>query len=281
VSGDAGTVELSVVAPCLNEEANLPLLVERLTRTFEAHRIAGEIVLVDDGSTDGTGPLADRMAAADPRVVAVHHPTNRGIPAGWQSGLAHARGRYVCTIDADLQYQPEDVARLLDAMHAGDVDLVQGRRLTVVRDHRYYMSRGLDLLLKLAFRMPEHDVKSGFILYKREVLEDILRDVGRFHHFQHMLTVVAKARGYRIRQIETRFEERHAGQSFIGRFPARMLAQTLADIVHALAAYPGVRARTASKGSSARRAPATSAAIAAGSAADEGASRSKASSSVS
>jgi len=244
VTDGAITVELSVVVPCLNEEGNIPLLVERLTRVFDANRIAGEVVLVDDGSTDGTGPLADRMAAADPRIVAVHHPTNRGISAGWRSGLAHSRGRYVCTIDADLQYQPEDVARLLAEMRAGDVDLVQGRRITVVHDHRYYMSRGLDLLLKAAFRMPEHDVKSGFILYKREVLDDILRDVGRFYHFQHMLTVVAKARVYRLRQIETRFEERHAGQSFIGRFPARMLAQTFADIAHALVVYPRARRRS-------------------------------------
>jgi phenylacetate-coenzyme A ligase PaaK-like adenylate-forming protein len=239
VSGGSATVELSVIVPCYNEEGNLPELVERTERVFERRRIRGELVLVNDGSRDGTAAQIEALAARHPCVVGVHHPTNRGIPAGWRSGFERSRGRYVCTIDADLQYQPEAIALLYREMCFSKADLVQGWRSTLERqhDHRYYWSRGLDYLLKLAFAMPEYDVKSGFVLYRREVFEDILREAGRFHYFQHMITVVAKAKGYSIRQVETLFAERHAGQSFIGGFPLTMMSRTCVDIGRAFAAY--------------------------------------------
>ena len=239
VPGKQPAVELSVIVPCYNEEGNLPELVDRAVRVFERRRIAGEIVLVDDGSRDGTGAQIAALAARHPCVVGVQHPTNLGIPAGWRSGFEHSHGRYVCTIDADLQYQPEAIALLYREMCFSGADLVQGWRSSLERqhDHRYLFSRGLDYLLRLAFAMPEYDVKSGFVLYRREVFEDILREAGRFHYFQHMITVVAKAKGYSIRQVETLFAERHAGQSFINDFPLKMMARTFVDIGRALVAY--------------------------------------------
>lgn len=232
-------VELSVIVPCYNEEGNLPELVERTARVFERRHIRGELVLVNDASRDGTASLIEALAARHAWVVGVHHPTNRGISGGWRSGFDRSRGRWVCTIDADLQYQPEAIALLYREMSLSGADLVQGWRSTLERqhDHRYYWSRVLDYLLKIAFAMPEHDVKSGFVLYRREVFEDILREAGRFHYFQHMITVVAKAKGYTIRQVETLFAERHAGQSFIGGFPLTMMARTFVDIGRGVVAY--------------------------------------------
>ncbi len=234
------TIELSVLVPCFNEEGNLPELVERTERVFDRRSIAGEIVLVNDGSADGTGAQIDALAAAHPRVVAVHHQTNRGIPAGWKSALEHSRGRYVCTIDADLQYQPEAIAQLYREACFSKADLVQGWRSSLERyeyDIRYYMSRGLDLLLKVAFAMHEHDVKSGFVIYKREAFEEILQHTQGYYYFQHLITVIAKAKGYTIRQVETLFEERRAGQSFISRFPVRMIVRSLIDIVRAVVEF--------------------------------------------
>src|SRR5262249_27989350 len=238
VSGESA-VELSVIVPCYNEEDNLPELVERTERVFERRRICGEIVLVNDGSRDGTAAQIEALAGRHPCVVGVQHTTNLGIPAGWKSGFERSRGRHVCTIDADLQYQPEAIAQLYREMCFSKADLVQGWRSTLERqhDHRYYWSRGLDYLLKLAFAMPEYDVKSGFVLYRREVFEDILQESDRFYYFQHMITVVAKAKGYSVRQVETLFAERHAGQSFIGGFPLKMMSRTFVDIGRAFLDY--------------------------------------------
>src|SRR5262249_42052946 len=145
-------------------------------------------VLVNDGSRDGTGREIDGLAASHPRVVAVHHPENRGIPAGWKSALENSHGRYVLTIDADLQNLPEDIARLYREITLSGADLVQGWRSPLDRqtyDTRYYLSRGLDYLLRIVFGMPQHnDVKSGFVVYKREVLAEILAHAPRYRYFQ-------------------------------------------------------------------------------------------------
>ena len=84
--------ELSVLVPCFNEEGNLPELVERTERIFDRRGIAGEIILVDDGSQDGTGAEIDALAATHPRVAAVHHATNRGMAAAWKARLSGPGG---------------------------------------------------------------------------------------------------------------------------------------------------------------------------------------------
>ncbi|MFN8545282.1 MAG: glycosyltransferase [Candidatus Binatia bacterium] len=233
-------VDISVLVPCFNEEGNLPELVARTQRAFLRKGIAGEIVLVNDGSLDGTGAQIDLLAREHPNVIGVHHPTNRGMAAAWQTALAASHGRYVCTIDADLQYQPEAIAHLWREMQFSNVDLVQGWRSPLERhqyDIRYYMSRGLDHLLRILFGMEQHDVKSGFILYKREVFEELLPHAPRYFYFQTFVTIAARAKGVSIRQIETLFLERRAGRSFISRLPLAVLIKTLVDIGRAFVEF--------------------------------------------
>ena len=232
--------ELSVLVPCFNEEGNLPELVERTERIFDRRGIAGEIILVNDGSEDGTGAEIDALAATHPRVAAVHHATNRGMAAAWKSALDRSRGRYVLTLDADLQYQPEAIAQLYREICFSKADLVQGWRSVLERnkyDIRYVLSRGLDYLLKLAFDMQQHDVKSGFIIYKREVFEEILAHAAGYFYFQTFVTVAAKAKGFSMRQIETLFDQRRAGRSFIGRVPVGLVGKTIVDIGRALVEF--------------------------------------------
>ncbi|TMK13119.1 MAG: glycosyltransferase, partial [Actinobacteria bacterium] len=232
--------ELSVLVPCFNEEGNLPELVERTERIFDRRGIAGEIILVNDGSEDGTGAEIDALAATHPRVAAVHHATNRGMAAAWKSALDRSRGRYVLTLDADLQYQPEAIAQLYREICFSKADLVQGWRSVLERnkyDIRYVLSRGLDYLLKLAFDMQQHDVKSGFIIYKREVFEEILAHAAGYFYFQTFVTVAAKAKGFSMRQVETLFDQRRAGRSFIGRVPVGLVGKTIVDIGRALVEF--------------------------------------------
>ena len=143
-SPPAEAVELSVIVPCLNEELNIPELTARLLRTFEVGGFVGEVVLVDDGSRDGTAAAIRALVASHPggpgsRVTGVFHPTNLGIAEGWKSGVRAASGKLVATIDADLQYQPEDLLRLRRALYEHTVDVVQGWRSAVARakDQRY------------------------------------------------------------------------------------------------------------------------------------------------
>ena len=231
--------ELSVIAPCYNEEGNLRELVNRLRAAFETKNIAGEIVLVDDGSKDGTNALIERMAHEYPNIVTVHHNTNRGMVAAWRSGLEACHGDWVCLIDADLQNLPEDVCRLYREIHLSGADVVQGYRSSVgrLRDSRYILSKTLNSILNTCFSMRLRDNKSGFIICRRDVLADILRHRFRYHYFQSLITVAANSKGYTIREIETLFESRLVGRSFIPRLPVAVICKVLGDVLKALYEY--------------------------------------------
>ena len=225
-------LDVSVVAPCYNEAKNLPELAERLTRVFDRKDLAGEVVLVDDGSADDTAAVIRSLGAADPRVVGVFHAKNRGIAAAWRSGVERARGEYVCFIDADLQNLPEDVWRLYREIRLTHADVVQGYRSSVgrLKDSRYLLSKGLNALLNLLFGMSARDNKSGFVIGLRETMADVLHHRYSYRYFQTFITVAARARGYTVREIETLFESRLLGQSFMSRFPLRVVLLALVDL---------------------------------------------------
>src|SRR6185369_10353338 len=100
---------LSVIVPCLNEAESLGELVARLEATLGPLFAApgeAEVLLIDDGSTDDTPARMQRLQQEYPRVRSVRHPARLGIPAAWRSGVAAARGAWVCVLDGDLQYEP-------------------------------------------------------------------------------------------------------------------------------------------------------------------------------
>jgi phenylacetate-CoA ligase len=224
--------ELSVVVPCFNEAGNLPELVERLEKVFVRKGIDGEIVLVDDGSRDATATVIRRLGEAHPAVRGVFHEVNRGIAAAWASGVAASRGEYVCFMDADLQNLPEDVYRLHREISRTHADLVQGYRSSVgrLRDSRYILSKGLNGILNLLFGMSLRDNKSGFVIGLRETIADVLRHRYRYRYFQTFIAVSAHAKGYRIQELETLFESRLVGQSFMSRVPVGVMLRSLIDL---------------------------------------------------
>jgi phenylacetate-CoA ligase len=237
----AAPFELSVIVPCFNEELNIPELTARLLRTFEVGAFRGEVVLVDDGSRDGTARVIREQMAAHPESVnGVFHITNLGIAEGWKSGARAARGRLCATIDADLQYQPEDLLRLRRELLEHSLDVVQGWRSTVGRrkDRRYTMSRGLNALLNGVFSMSLQDNKSGFVMCEKEVFEDLLTYRGSYFYWQSFVMVAAHAKGYSYKQIETLFEQRRQGTSFLeGANALKASAKSIVDLATAAMEY--------------------------------------------
>lgn len=211
---------LTVLAPCYNEGRNIDLLVDRTLSAFSSMDIAAELVLVDDGSADDTWLRIAARIDADPRVRGIQHSINGGIEAAWHTGLAAAHGRLVCLIDADLQNRPEDIARLFEAYTLGNHDLIQGVRhaTSTLTRHRLF-SCGLNWLLNAAFGTTLRDNKSGFILCHHEVLQTVLDHRFSYKYFQSFIGVAACAIGYSIGEVDTIFEPRHAGSSFLPRFP--------------------------------------------------------------
>jgi phenylacetate-CoA ligase len=229
--GDGG-IEISIVAPCLNEEGNIPELVRRVDCVFTSKGLRGELILVDDGSTDRTVEIVSELMKEYPILRFERHARNLGMEAGWKTGVHAARGKFVCLIDADLQNPPEQVWRLYQEIVFSRADIVQGYRSSVgrLRDSRYLMSRGLNLLLNTTFGMRLRDNKSGFVIAHKEVLLDVLRHRLHYNYFQSLLAVSANSKGYSIREVETLFESRLAGKSFIQGMALGTITRTLADV---------------------------------------------------
>ncbi|HHH28975.1 MAG TPA: glycosyltransferase, partial [Polyangiaceae bacterium] len=237
---ERGPIELTVIVPCFNEEGNIAELTARVLRVFEVGQLEGELVLVDDGSSDGTKDAIAEQQALHPDVVrGVIHPDNRGIAEGWRSGAAAARGRLCAIIDADLQYQPEDLLRMRRALFERSVDIVQGWRSAVGREKgpRWYYSRGFNWLLNATFSMDLSDNKSGFLICAREVLLDLLDYRGSYRYWQAFIMVAAKAKGYSYHEIETLFMSRMAGTSFLEHQAIKVSLLCFVDLTKAAWEY--------------------------------------------
>jgi phenylacetate-CoA ligase len=227
------TPNLSVISPCFNEELNVRELARRVIETFDHGNVAGELILVDDGSRDGTRAVIESLEAEyGGRVVGRYHVVNQGIVGAWKTGARAARAPVVAIIDSDLQYQPEDLLRLYRELLEHSVDVVQGWRSPVGREKgtRYYFSRGLNILLNATFSMNLHDNKSGFVMCAKEVFDDLLTYRGTYHYWQSFIMVAACAKGYSYKEIETLFENRRQGKSFLDDVPYRVSARSLVDV---------------------------------------------------
>jgi phenylacetate-CoA ligase len=234
------SVELSVVVPCFNEEFNVNELTRRVLGVFGVGGFSGEVVLVDDGSSDGTRAAIEALAARFPgQVVGRFHAQNAGIAQAWKTGVAAATGRLTAIIDADLQYQPEDLLRLRRELIEHCVDVVQGWRSTVGRERgaRYYLSRGLNRMLNTTFGMSLRDNKSGFVICAKEVFEDLLTYKGNYYYWQSFIMVAAHAKGYSYKEVEILFDNRRQGTSFLENTAYRAVARSLVDLPKAAWEY--------------------------------------------
>jgi len=231
-SSDLHDVTLSVIAPCLNEEGSVDALVDRTLATFDEMKLEGELILVDDGSDDDTWQRIAARSQRDRRVNGQRQHGNFGIEAAWRKGLHVAKGHLVCFIDSDLQNRPEDIARLFKAYIQNVPDLVQAVRHPVrgLRRRRLF-SRGLNILLNAAFGTRLRDNKSGFILGRKTSVQPLLEHRRAYRYFQSFIGAAAGARGYSIVEVDTEFDQRQAGSSFLSRFPILVSARIVWELL--------------------------------------------------
>ncbi|MEU0572543.1 polyprenol monophosphomannose synthase [Nonomuraea sp. NPDC005983] len=208
-----------VVVPTYNERDNLPLIVERLRAALpEAH-----LLVADDNSPDGTGKVADELAAEDDHVHVLHRPGKQGLGAayiaGFRWGLAEGFDVLV-EIDADGSHQPEELPKLLEALADG-ADLAIGSRWVpggkVVNwpHRREFLSRGANVYTRIMLGMPVRDATAGFRAYRAGTLEKIgLADVeSQGYCFQIDLTLRTVRHGLRVVEVPITFVERTIGTS--------------------------------------------------------------------
>jgi undecaprenyl-phosphate 4-deoxy-4-formamido-L-arabinose transferase len=178
-AGEALAPEVSVVVTVLDEAGTLDELYGRTTAALDELGRPYELIFVDDGSTDGTFAALERIHAGDPRVRAVRFKRSFGQHPAMHAGLARARGDIVVTMDGDLQNQPEDLPRLVEAVDAG-YDVASGRR-TARRDSwgRTLPSRLINGMLRRFTGVPITDFGCAFNAYRRSAVEPMLGSIGR------------------------------------------------------------------------------------------------------
>jgi len=171
--------DVSIVVTLYNEADSLDELFRRTLTALEPGPRTFELIFVDDGSTDGTFAVLERLHAADPRVRAVRFKRNFGQHPAMHAGLARARADVVVTMDGDLQNAPEDIPRLVEAVEAGN-DVASGRR-RVRQDPlgRALPSRLINGMLRRFTGVAITDFGCAFNAYRRSAVEPMLGSIGK------------------------------------------------------------------------------------------------------
>ena len=204
---------LSVVVPAYNEEQSLPILVGRLNQTFEENKIRGEIIIVDDGSMDETGKIADELSRKYDDVKVFHHRRRREKTAALLTGFQNSYGDILAIIDADLQYDSEDLPKFLEKIEQG-YDVVNGwRKHREDSIFKKIPSIFYNIITRISFGLALHDYNSGFKVLRREVFEDINPKMGQ-HRF---ILVLAHHKGYRVGEVVVQHFQRKYGKTKFGR----------------------------------------------------------------
>jgi len=201
----------AVVIPALNEAPMVPELLRALRDSFQEYGLEGEVLLVDDGSTDGTAELAEREGEGWKPLKVLRHRVNLGKTEAVVTAADATDREYLILFDADLQHLPEEIPRYLAALQDG-WDMVTGRK--VGQYQKPVVSGIYNWLSRKIFRVPVSDLNS-MKAFRRSILSDLpLR-----HDWHRFFVVLAYARGYSVTEIDVQLHPRRAGESkYSGRF---------------------------------------------------------------
>ena len=212
-----------LVLPTYNEAENLePLAAAALANLPESARV----LVVDDNSPDGTGDLADRLAAAEPRIEVLHRAEKEGLGPAYIAGFRHALAagaERILEMDSDFSHDPADLPRLLAATEEADIAIgsryVSGGGVENWSRLRQAISRGGGTYARLVLGLPIRDLTGGFKCFRREVLEAIDLDSvrARGYAFQVELTYRAIQHGFEVTEVPIVFRDRRVGSSKMDR----------------------------------------------------------------
>ena len=214
--------QVLVIVPTYDERENLEPIAQRLFASVPDV----SLLVVDDNSPDGTGRLADDLAAADPRVHVLHRTAKEGLGAAYTAGFAWARAHgydVVVEMDADGSHAPEQLPRLLAALDGADLVLgsrwVPGGAVVNWPRSRELLSRGGNAYTRLVLRLPLRDATGGYRAYRRSVLDALpLSEVAsQGYCFQVDLAWQTFCAGYQVVEVPITFVERERGSSKMSR----------------------------------------------------------------
>ncbi len=220
---------LTVLIPAYNEEAGLARCVEAVLAELEALNVEAEILMVDDGSRDRTGEIAQTLAAQHARVRVVRHPVNRGLGAAFLTAVAQAQGDWLILIPADLAMDLAELPKYLEA--APRADIVVG---VCAIHHDYSVFRRLVhwaniRLIQMLFGMKERQFQY-ISLYRLAALREMKLEYWRSAFFHAEILIKARALGRKLVEVEIHYVPRRVGHATGARW--RLILRTVRDVFH-------------------------------------------------
>jgi len=206
---------ISVVVPAFNSESFVPVTIDRIITSLESMGNPFELVIVNDGSSDGTWRVLQQLAKVDIRIIAINLLKNYGQHSALMCGLRHSSGRYVVTMDDDLQNPPEEIQRMLNYCVAGDFDLVIGEFKEPKKARfRMYGTNVVNRLVTRVFDKPPDLKLSTFRVIRRDVVERVCQSTNPTPYITGELLFAAAS----ISNLEVRHDERIVGKSTYNPF---------------------------------------------------------------
>ncbi|XP_031982932.1 dolichol-phosphate mannosyltransferase subunit 1 [Corvus cornix cornix] len=220
-----GPARVSVLLPTYNERDNLPLVVWLLARTFSDSGIDFEIIIIDDGSPDGTQEVAQQLEKiyGSDKILLRPRARKLGLGTAYIHGMKYATGNFIVIMDADLSHHPKFIPEFIRKQKEGNFDIVSGTRYKGDGGvygwdlKRKLISRGANFLTQVLLRPGASDLTGSFRLYRKEVLQKLMEKcVSKGYVFQMEMIVRARQLGYTIGEVPISFVDRVYGESKLG-----------------------------------------------------------------
>jgi len=217
LKSDAGVrPQWTVFIPAYNEASNLPTCLEQLTAETARLGVTVEFLIVNDASRDETGPLAEALALADPRIRVIHHARNLGIGGAFVTAIEHAHGEWLILIPADLALHVSELHKYLDAAPAADIVVGVRSDRSDYNWARLLVSQTNIFLIQRLFGMSERQFQY-ISLYRLAVLRALKIEFWRSAFFLAEVLIKAKRLGYRLTEVEIAYAPRLTGKATGGK----------------------------------------------------------------
>lgn len=215
----------SVLLPTYNERENLPIIIWLLCKYFDASKEKYEVIIIDDGSPDGTLDVAKQLQTiyGEDKIVLRPRAKKLGLGTAYIHGVKHATGNFIIIMDADLSHHPKFIPEMIALQRSRDYDIVSGTRYAGNGGvsgwdlKRKIISRGANYVTQILLRPGASDLTGSFRLYRKEVLEHLVSAcVSKGYVFQMEMIIRARQYNYTIGEVPISFVDRVYGESKLG-----------------------------------------------------------------
>ncbi|KAI1285512.1 Dolichol-phosphate mannosyltransferase subunit 1 [Halotydeus destructor] len=226
----------SILLPTYNESENLPIIIWLLIKHLEESKVNFEVIIIDDGSPDGTLQVAEQLQLIYGRDKIVLRPRAKklGLGTAYVHGMAHATGNYIIIMDADLSHHPKFIPQLIEKQRQANFDIVTGTRYVGSGGvfgwdlKRKLISRGANFVTQLLLRPGVSDLTGSFRLYRKEVLSKLIEScVSKGYVFQMEMIIRARQFDFTIAEVPITFVDRFYGESKLGGSEIFQFAKSL------------------------------------------------------